>query len=74
MHVHIHRKSLIDFFLREKLELWAPRRCYAVGKSVGLASGMLGVRIPAATDLSREKRYLVVTAPLRNARGKVLGS
>ena len=27
----------------------------AVGKSVGLASGRFGVRIPAATDLNRVK-------------------
>ena len=38
---------------------------------VGPASGRLGVRIPATTDLNRKNRYSVVTAPLLNAQHKV---
>ena len=38
----------------------------AVGQSVRPARGMMSVRIPAATDLSRKKK--VVTAPLSNVR------
>ena len=47
---------IFSYYVTAVIQLTQNRGGGAVGESVRLASGRLGVRIPAATDLSRKNR------------------